>query len=75
MGAGRNTRCKTGLEGSCICTASSSSTKEVSYFYLVRDERDGRFEVVAEGLWRAPPRPLTETIAAITWYEPHNASS
>jgi hypothetical protein len=53
MGAGRNTRCKTGLEGSCICTASRSSTKEVSYFYLVRDERDGRFEVVTEGMARA----------------------
>jgi hypothetical protein len=49
----RNTRCKTGLEQSCIRIASSSSTKEVSYFYLVRDERDGRFEVVAEIVARA----------------------
>jgi hypothetical protein len=57
-GVSRNTRCKPGLEQSCICTASSSSTKEVSYFYLVRDERDGRFEVVREVVARATAASL-----------------
>jgi hypothetical protein len=51
-------RGKTGLELSCICTASSRSTKEVSYFYLGRDERDGRFGV-GRGRDGPPPRDLS----------------
>ena len=44
---------ETALALSCICTASSRLPKEVSYFYLVRDERDGRFDFFLEGMARA----------------------
>jgi hypothetical protein len=48
--------------------------KAVSYFYLARDERDGRFALVPPAS-RAPPGPLRAAAAAIAWHEPHDASS
>ena len=51
------------------------STKEVSYFYLVRDERDGRFDVVQEVVARATAALSRRQWRQIAWHEPHNASS